>query len=147
MLLVFLRKLSLSSQRYHTADEGVQEALHVREVEFRRLLDGDRLLQRDSREEGLCCETVQHCLNIHGLFDVCIFLASYLGILQTNNCRGFIRHVSKNALCFPPRGALTGNSCVRILQAFSFRGPASEVMLGWTKRNVVFLQPQIHLIQ
>ena len=46
-----------SAVRGSMLPEGVQDALNVREVEFHRCLDGDRLLQREDRVGGRCCES------------------------------------------------------------------------------------------
>ena len=43
--LVFSHEVSLSSQCYHTTDDGLQDVLNARESEFHGCLDGDRLME------------------------------------------------------------------------------------------------------
>ena len=56
VLFFFVHEVSLSGQSHQPADESVHKVLHVREVNFHRCLDGDRLLHREARVEGCCCE-------------------------------------------------------------------------------------------
>ena len=105
-----------SAVRGSMLPEGVQDALNVRELEFHRCLDGDRLLQSEDRVGGRCCEAFHTLSQLLGLCDVLSFLASYLGMLGTQKRSRF------NSSCSVERNGfsqvLTGNSVWGLFRLF-----------------------------